>query len=112
VGEGRVLLHEGDGAGAAPAERVHAGVDDEPAGAPGREAQHAQPVERPRIEPELVRHPLGATWGARNEATWRRPQSNLIDVSVRAAGSTQITAEQAAMMRDPSMVPLGWQPPR
>jgi pectin methylesterase-like acyl-CoA thioesterase len=34
-----------------------------------------------------------------------------IDVSRRAAGSTQITAAQAATMRDPSAVLGGWNPP-
>jgi pectin methylesterase-like acyl-CoA thioesterase len=36
---------------------------------------------------------------------------NAINVSQRAAGSTQISAAQAAMMRDPSVVLNGWQPP-
>jgi len=38
------------------------------------------------------------------------PAGNPIDVSMRLAGSTQLTAEQAAMMRDPSMVLGGWMP--
>jgi pectin methylesterase-like acyl-CoA thioesterase len=39
------------------------------------------------------------------------PSGNPINVSQRAAGSTQITAAQAAMMRDPTVVLAGWQPP-
>jgi pectin methylesterase-like acyl-CoA thioesterase len=34
-----------------------------------------------------------------------------IDVSRRVSGSTQITAAQAASMRDPTVVLAGWQPP-
>jgi pectin methylesterase-like acyl-CoA thioesterase len=34
-----------------------------------------------------------------------------IDVSKRVAGSTQISATQAASMRDPTVVLAGWQPP-
>ncbi|HET9960518.1 MAG TPA: pectinesterase family protein [Polyangiaceae bacterium] len=36
---------------------------------------------------------------------------NLVNTSQRAAGSTQISASQAAMMRDPSVVLGGWKPP-
>jgi hypothetical protein len=36
---------------------------------------------------------------------------NLIDVSRRLAGSVQLTAAQAAVMRDPTVVLAGWQPP-
>jgi pectin methylesterase-like acyl-CoA thioesterase len=36
---------------------------------------------------------------------------NAINVSQRVAGSTQITAAQAAQMRDPTVVLGGWQPP-
>jgi pectin methylesterase-like acyl-CoA thioesterase len=39
------------------------------------------------------------------------PSGNPINVSQRVAGSTQITAAQAAMMRDPTVVLAGWQPP-
>jgi pectin methylesterase-like acyl-CoA thioesterase len=39
------------------------------------------------------------------------PAGNPIDVSHRAAGSTQISAAQATMMRDPTVVLGGWQPP-
>jgi pectin methylesterase-like acyl-CoA thioesterase len=39
------------------------------------------------------------------------PNGNPIDVSRRLAGSTQISAAQAAMMRDPTVVLGGWQPP-
>jgi pectin methylesterase-like acyl-CoA thioesterase len=40
------------------------------------------------------------------------PAGNLIDVSRRLnPGSTQLTAAQAAMMRDPTVVLAGWQPP-
>ena len=38
------------------------------------------------------------------------PTGALIDVSARLPGSRQLTAEQAAMMRDPSVVLAGWQP--
>jgi pectin methylesterase-like acyl-CoA thioesterase len=38
------------------------------------------------------------------------PAGNPIDVSQRLAGSTQLTADQAAMMRDPTMVLGGWDP--
>jgi hypothetical protein len=34
-----------------------------------------------------------------------------IDVSKRVAGSTQISASQAASMRDPTVVLAGWLPP-
>jgi hypothetical protein len=37
-------------------------------------------------------------------------QGNPIDVSQRLAASAQITADQAAMMRDPAVVLAGWQP--
>jgi hypothetical protein len=40
------------------------------------------------------------------------PAGNPIDVSQRLAGSAQLTDDQAAMLRDPTMVLLGWQPPR
>ncbi len=40
----------------------------------------------------------------------RDPAGNLIDVSQRMAGSTQLTAEEALMMRDPSVVLGGWIP--
>jgi len=36
---------------------------------------------------------------------------NPLNVGRRAAGSTQISAAQAAMMRDPTVVLGGWQPP-
>jgi pectin methylesterase-like acyl-CoA thioesterase len=36
---------------------------------------------------------------------------NPIDVSKRVAGSTQLSAAQAAQMRDPTVVLAGWQPP-
>jgi pectin methylesterase-like acyl-CoA thioesterase len=39
------------------------------------------------------------------------PTGKLIDVSQRAAGSMQLTAAEAAMMRDPTVVLAGWQPP-
>jgi hypothetical protein len=39
------------------------------------------------------------------------PSGNPIDVSQRLAGSAQITDAQATMMRDPSVVLAGWQPP-
>ncbi|HEY4016613.1 MAG TPA: pectinesterase family protein [Polyangiaceae bacterium] len=39
------------------------------------------------------------------------PTGKLVDVSGRAAGSLQLTAAQAAMMRDPTVVLAGWQPP-
>ncbi len=39
------------------------------------------------------------------------PTGKAIDVSKRIAGSTQITATQAASMRDPTVVLNGWQPP-
>ncbi len=39
------------------------------------------------------------------------PSGNPVNVSQRAAGSTQLTAAQAAMMRDPTVVLAGWQPP-
>jgi pectin methylesterase-like acyl-CoA thioesterase len=38
------------------------------------------------------------------------PAGNPVDVSQRLAGSTQLTADQAAMMRDPTMVLGGWDP--
>lgn len=37
---------------------------------------------------------------------------NLVDTSGRIAGSTQLSAEQAAMMRDPAVVLAGWDPRR
>ena len=40
----------------------------------------------------------------------RDPAGNLIDTSRRVAG-VQISAAQAAMMRDPSIVLAGWIPP-
>jgi pectin methylesterase-like acyl-CoA thioesterase len=39
------------------------------------------------------------------------PTGAPIDVSKRVAGSMQITPDQAAMMRDPTVVLGGWQPP-
>ena len=39
------------------------------------------------------------------------PSGNPVDVSKRLAGSTQLSASQAAMMRDPTVVLAGWQPP-
>jgi pectin methylesterase-like acyl-CoA thioesterase len=39
------------------------------------------------------------------------PSGTPIDVSQRVAGSTQISASQAASMRDPTVVLSGWQPP-
>jgi hypothetical protein len=39
------------------------------------------------------------------------PSGNPIDTSKRVAGSTQITAAQAAMMSNPATVLGGWQPP-
>jgi pectin methylesterase-like acyl-CoA thioesterase len=39
------------------------------------------------------------------------PSGAAIDVSQRIAGSTQISATQAASMRDPTVVLAGWQPP-
>jgi pectin methylesterase-like acyl-CoA thioesterase len=36
---------------------------------------------------------------------------NAIDVSKRLSGSMQISSSQAAMMRDPTVVLAGWQPP-
>jgi pectin methylesterase-like acyl-CoA thioesterase len=39
------------------------------------------------------------------------PSGKAIDVSRRAAGSTQLSSAQAAMMRDPTVVLGGWQPP-
>jgi hypothetical protein len=36
---------------------------------------------------------------------------NPIDVSKRLAGSMQLSSSQAAMMRDPTVVLAGWQPP-
>jgi pectin methylesterase-like acyl-CoA thioesterase len=39
------------------------------------------------------------------------PSGNPIDVSKRAAGSTQISSTEAAQMRDPTVVLGGWQPP-
>jgi pectin methylesterase-like acyl-CoA thioesterase len=39
------------------------------------------------------------------------PNGNALNVSQRAAGSTQLSAAQAAMMRDPSVVLAGWRPP-
>ncbi|WP_437594315.1 pectinesterase family protein [Sorangium sp. So ce1000] len=41
----------------------------------------------------------------------RDTEGRLIDTSGRIAGSTQISAAQAAMMRDPSVVLGGWVPP-
>jgi pectin methylesterase-like acyl-CoA thioesterase len=38
------------------------------------------------------------------------PAGDPVDVSQRVAGSIQLTDEQAAMMRDPTMVLYGWQP--
>lgn len=40
----------------------------------------------------------------------RDPEGNLIDTSRRASGSRQITADEAASMRDPSVVLGGWGP--
>ncbi|WP_437538994.1 pectinesterase family protein [Sorangium sp. So ce726] len=42
----------------------------------------------------------------------RDTEGRLIDTSGRIAGSTQISAEQAATMRDPATVLGGWDPPR
>jgi hypothetical protein len=39
------------------------------------------------------------------------PSGAAVDVSQRVAGSTQISASQAASMRDPTVVLSGWQPP-
>jgi hypothetical protein len=39
------------------------------------------------------------------------PTGNPIDVSQRLPASRQLTAAQAAMMRDPTVVLAGWQPP-
>ena len=39
------------------------------------------------------------------------PSGAAINVSQRAAGSTQISATQATSMRDPTVVLAGWQPP-
>jgi pectin methylesterase-like acyl-CoA thioesterase len=39
------------------------------------------------------------------------PSGSPVDVSQRVAGSMQISASQAATMRDPTMVLAGWQPP-
>jgi pectin methylesterase-like acyl-CoA thioesterase len=39
------------------------------------------------------------------------PMGRAIDVSHRVAGSTQISAAEAASMRDPTVVLGGWQPP-
>jgi pectin methylesterase-like acyl-CoA thioesterase len=39
------------------------------------------------------------------------PAGAAVDVSQRAAGSTQISMSQAASMRDPTVVLSGWQPP-
>lgn len=40
----------------------------------------------------------------------KSPSGALIDVSKRIAGSAQISADQAAQMRDPTVVLGGWQP--
>jgi pectin methylesterase-like acyl-CoA thioesterase len=39
------------------------------------------------------------------------PSGALVDVSHRMAGSKQLSATEAAMMRDPTVVLSGWQPP-
>jgi pectin methylesterase-like acyl-CoA thioesterase len=39
------------------------------------------------------------------------PTGKAIDVSKRAAGSKQLTSDEAAQMRDPTVVLAGWQPP-
>jgi pectin methylesterase-like acyl-CoA thioesterase len=41
----------------------------------------------------------------------KSPSGRAIDVSQRHPVSTQIGADQAAMMRDPALVLGGWQPP-
>jgi pectin methylesterase-like acyl-CoA thioesterase len=41
----------------------------------------------------------------------RTPAGGAVNVSQRTAGSRQLTAAEAAMMRDPSVVLGGWQPP-
>ena len=55
----RVRDHVVDRLLPAPAERVHAGVDDQPAGAHRVGRQHPDPVERRGVEPHLVGEPLG-----------------------------------------------------
>jgi pectinesterase len=39
------------------------------------------------------------------------PFGAAVDVSKRLAGSTQISSSEATMMRDPTVVLAGWQPP-
>src|SRR5919106_5057095 len=59
AGQGGVGQQVPDGLVAAPAELVQPGVDDQPAGPPGVERQHAEAFQVARVEAELVGQPLG-----------------------------------------------------
>ena len=51
---GRVVQHEVHGLLHAPAQRVHPGVDDQPAGPEDVLTEVAEPVQRVRVEPSSV----------------------------------------------------------
>jgi hypothetical protein len=58
LGHGRVREREPPGPRPAPAACVQAGIDDQPDGAPGGTAEHAEPLDVVGVQAELVGQPL------------------------------------------------------
>ena len=85
----RVGDHVVDGLLPAPAERVHPGVDDQPARAHRVGGQHAHPVERRGVQPHLVGQPLGVEPPALAVRRDEQPLAELGDV-LELAGDAEL----------------------
>ena len=81
LGHGRVRQGELPGPRPAPAARMQSAVDDEPDGAPGGTAEHAEPLYVVRVQAELVGQPLGVQAPAL--AVWHDVEPRLQQRQVR-----------------------------